>query len=87
MILRQYTNAEQDKVLRLNESFFRKANDADFKTIIDWLKSEIVRLSKENMTKQDIQFKWNQGGLQSLCDIVDMSDRSEAEKIIEKLRK
>lgn len=87
MILRQYTNAEQDKVLRLNESFFRKANDSDFKTIIDWLKSEIIRLSKENMITDDVQFKRNQGALQTLCDIVDMLDRNEAEKIIEKLRK
>ena len=87
MILRQHTNTEQDKVLRLNEAFFRKANDSDFNTIIDWLKSEIIRLSKENMVTEDVQFKRNQGALQSLCDIVDMSDRNEAEKIIEKLRK
>lgn len=87
MLLRQFTNAEQDKVLRLNESFFRKANDSDFKTIIDWLKSEIIRLSKENMITDDVQFKRNQGALQTLCDIVDMLDRNEAEKIIEKLRK
>lgn len=87
MILRQYTNTEPDKVLKLNEAFFRKANDSDFKAVIDWLKSEQRRLSKENMAAQDIQFKWNQGTLQALSDIIEMSDRNEAGKIIEKLRK
>ena len=86
-MLRQYTNAEQKNVLELNEAFFRLSNNSDFNTVIDWLKSESRRLSKENMTAQDIQFKWNQGALQLLFDVITMSDRNEAEKVIEKLRK
>lgn len=87
MILRQHTNAEQDKMLNLNEAFFRLSNNSDFNTVIDWLESEARRLTKENMTAQDIQFKWNQGGLQAIFDIIIMSKRDAAKTIIEKLRR
>ena len=73
MILRQYT--DKNDLLRLNEAFFRKSVDPDFKTIIDWLKSEEQRLFRENRLAQDNQFKQNQGGLQALGDFLNFSSR------------
>jgi len=83
-MLRQYTN--KDDLLALTESFFRLSNNSDFKTIINWLNFEESRLSKENRQAQDNQFKWNQGGLQAIDDLLRYSDRNEAQKVIEKLR-
>lgn len=83
IILRQPTN--ENDLLALNEAFFRLSNNSDFNTIIKWLKSEDRRLSKENRQAQDNQMGWNQGGLQTLFDIIFMSDRDEAQKVIEKL--
>ncbi|MBU0907491.1 MAG: hypothetical protein KKE05_05035 [Nanoarchaeota archaeon] len=83
-MLRQYTN--KNDLLALTESFFRLSNNSDFKTIVDWLKFEENRLSKENRQAQDNQLKWNQGGLQAIDDLLRYSDRNEAQKVIEKIK-
>lgn len=87
MILRLPPNTENDRLLALNEAFFRLSNVQDFKTVIEWLKLEKERLSEENIRAQDIQISWNQGALQALSDILAMSDRDEAYRIVEKLKK
>jgi len=83
-MLRQYTN--KNDLLALTESFFRLSNNSDFKTIVDWLKFEENRLSKENRQAQDNQLKWNQGALQAIDDLLRYSDRNEAQKVIEKIK-
>jgi len=87
MIIRLPSNMAGDKLLALNEAFFRLSNNQDFKTVLEWLKLEKLRLSEENMITKSIQFKRIQGALQALTDILTMSDREEAAKIVEKLRK
>ena len=87
IMLRQYSNTDRDKLLAFNEAVFRLSNNQDFKTFHEWLKLEKVRLSEENITAQDLKLKWNQGAIQALSDILAMSDREEAHKILEKLRK
>lgn len=86
MILRLPPNAQANDLLRLNEAIFRLSNNQDFNTILGWLKLEKERLSDDNMKMQDVQFKWNQGALQALSDILAMSDREAAAKILKTLK-
>lgn len=85
MILRMPT--EKDKLLALNEAFYRLSRLQDFNAFVDWLKSEDLRLSRENKRTEGVQVQWNQGCLQGLDDLLFCSNPNEATKIIEKLKK
>lgn len=85
MILR--TPTEKDKLLALNEAFYRLSRLQDFNTFVEWLKLEDLRLSKENKRTEGVQVQWNQGALQALSDLLLYSDSEVAANTIDKLKK
>ena len=85
MILRMPT--KKDELLALNEAFYRLSRLQDFNTVINWLKLEDQRLSKENIRTVGVQVQWNQGSLQTLSDLLFYSNEDEATKVIEKLKR
>ena len=87
MILRLPMGAQKDKMLALNEAFFRLSRNQDFKTVVEWLKLEKLRLSLEIARAEGVHVPWSQGALQALYDVLLYSDSDEATKIIEKLKK
>ena len=78
---------DTEESIKLNYAFFNLSGNKDVATIKEWLGKESERISKgNNVQKDDTVFKWQQGSLQTLEDLLAYSDRDNAKILIEKLK-
>lgn len=76
-----------EESLKLNYAFFSLSGNKDVATIKEWLSKELLRIQRgNNVQKDDTVFKWQQGALQTLVDLLAYSDRDNAKILIEKLK-
>ena len=73
--------------IKLNYAFFNMSGNSDFARIKEWFSKELIRIQKgNNVQKDDTVFKWQQGALQALEDLLAYSDRDNAKTLIEQLK-